>query len=387
MKSFTTTINPEPQRSIVSIFVSDVHTGHRKTETELILANLTREFLEDERVLMSVDYFFINGDFFDRQLSLSDPVVHLIAQWIDNFLRACKYHGVKVRILEGTPLHDWRQSEMFVTINQTSQIGCDLKYFKDLTIDYEEADNLHILYIPDEYKSGPEDAWNDTLRLMAELNIRQVDYAMMHGFFPHQLPSHAHGAHNPDDYQRITRCAISIGHVHTASNYGKIFAQGSFDRTGHGYESDKGYYRITDSGIDGPLLAEFKVNKGAKIYRTIDCRDLGIEDFFERIEREPAYPVGSHLCVFCRKDDAGSSAIPVLTKRYPQYNWSLKKEKVNATVRDAQEVLFKRVNSVTMTKDNARHLLEPYILSKASDSMIADRCLKLIEETILHERY
>ena len=76
---------------------------------------------------------------------------------------------------------------------------------------------------------------------MKDLNIEQVDLAMMHGNFKYQLPMPSIHMHTEEDYLSIVRYYICINHIHTASVYGRILAPGSFDRMAHGEEEDKGY--------------------------------------------------------------------------------------------------------------------------------------------------
>jgi hypothetical protein len=362
--------------------VSDVHLGHRTTSTQHILKNLDIAF-PDNAETAKLDIIFINGDFFDRQLQLSDPNVIDISMWINRFLRMCKKHNIKVRVLEGTPLHDWGQNALFVTQNETGHIGCDLVYHKRLDIEYIADIGIHVLYVPDEWKSGPDDAWKDTCQRMAELGLTQVDYAMMHGHFPHQMPDMVTGSHDPERYRSIVRCAISVGHVHHQSQWENIFAQGSFDRLSQGYETDKGHYRFYDTGDIGPLTATFVVNKGAKVYTTIDCRGLSLEEFFGKLEACPDYPMDSYLRIYCKQDDPALAAMSVVKKKYPQYNWTTPKiDKQALTVREVQEIVNSRFTPVTMSRDNASEIIMRHISKRTANNSVLDRCRFLLNEAI-----
>lgn len=373
-------IQTSKAKSLWVAFISDVHLGHRTTKTRHILNNLDIAF-PDNAETAKLDVIFINGDFFDRQLQLSDPAVNEITHWVSKFLRLCKRLNIKLRVLEGTPLHDWKQSEIFVTQNETGNIGCDLIYHKALDIEFMEDLGISVLYIPDEWKSGPDDAKRDVVAKLAEYNLQRVDYAMIHGFFPHQLPEMAVGAHDPVFYESIVRCAISIGHVHHQSQSGKIFAQGSFDRLGHGYETDKGHYRIYDTRGEGVAEAIFVVNKGAKVYRTIDCRGLDHEGVYKRLEAEPDYPVDSYIRLHCRKDDAVVSALGVIKKKYSQYAWSPPKiDKDHYTAKEIVAMVSTRFEPITLTNANAVEILSKRIGAKTTDHHLLNRAIHLLKE-------
>jgi predicted MPP superfamily phosphohydrolase len=96
--------------------ISDVHLGHRKTPTYAIITEL--EHLVVNRFAMSqLDALFITGDLFDRLLNLPFTDVGVIHQFFIKLLTLAKQFNVKVRVLEGTPSHDWKQSRLLVHIN------------------------------------------------------------------------------------------------------------------------------------------------------------------------------------------------------------------------------------------------------------------------------
>ena len=85
---------------------------------------------------------------------------------------------------------------------------------------------------------------------------------------------------------------IFIGHVHKSSQYGRIIAQGSFDRLSHGEEDPKGHMRATRK-TDGTHDIVFIENKKAKKYITISCLYLPIEDAISKIDKDEAFKTGA----------------------------------------------------------------------------------------------
>ena len=70
--------------------------------------------------------------------------------------------------------------------------------------------------------------------------IDKVDFAIMHGSFPHQLPPHIKvPMHDPNRYLSIVKYIVVIGHIHKPSVHERIYTPGSFDRISHGEEEPK----------------------------------------------------------------------------------------------------------------------------------------------------
>src|SRR5690606_28572868 len=122
----------------------------------------------------------------------------------------------------------------------------------------------------------------------------------------------------------VVKRLISIGHVHDKSRYDRIIAQGSFDRLGHGYESPKGHYVIESIGDTD--TATFVENKDAKIYMTIDCRGLTLEEAMAKIDTYSHYPVDSYMRIRADSGDAILSALSTIKQKYVGFNWTTKSD-------------------------------------------------------------
>jgi DNA repair exonuclease SbcCD nuclease subunit len=137
---------------------SDIHLGHPNTLTEDILRNLEKAFPTSKET-EELDIIFFSGDVFDRLLNFPDNSVSEIESWINVFLRRCKALDIVVRVLEGTPSHDWKQSNVFEKVNNIGKIDCDVKHVKNLSIEHIERFGINVLYVPDEWEPETDDTW------------------------------------------------------------------------------------------------------------------------------------------------------------------------------------------------------------------------------------
>jgi DNA repair exonuclease SbcCD nuclease subunit len=156
------------------ISLSDIHLGHPDNPAERIIKNLKNAF-SDNASMAEIDIIFIAGDVFDRLLSLPDDAVTEIDFWITSFLRLCKKHDIVLRVLEGTPSHDWKQSKRFVKINELSRIGADVQHVTELSIEYIDRFGINVLYVPDELPGGTNKTFESVLELMEERGLKKVE--------------------------------------------------------------------------------------------------------------------------------------------------------------------------------------------------------------------
>lgn len=362
--------------------VSDIHLGHPKTSTLEILNNLRREFPDNEET-GKLDLLFLAGDIFDSLLTLDDIDVFEIKLWIHELLRMCKKRDIVVRVLEGTPSHDWKQSKnLFCPINDNARIDADVKYVDTLSIEYIERFGIHVLYVPDEWPPGVDDTWLQTLQLLQNHGIEKVDYAVMHGSFSYQLPAVVKTpSHDPGRYLSIVRNYIFIGHEHTKSRHERILASGSFDRLSHGQEEAKGHWRVTvrPSGTDDVVFME---NKNAKTYRTIDCTGLPVEDALKRLEIVRSFDHGSHVRVAASKNDPILTNLNVLRKQYPTLHWTSVVTETSALLATRLVDLRPSFTQINITRDNLEALIANRLQTQAVDEQVLSRCLKRLQEVV-----
>lgn len=339
--------------------VSDIHLGNRRTTTAEIIANLEKAFPDDAETAQ-LDILFLAGDVFDDCLSLSDTEVLEIDIWIGRLLRVCKKHDIMVRVLEGTPSHDWKQSRRFTVINDVGHIGVDLRYVADLSIEYIEKYDLNVLYVPDEWNNDTDVTLAEVKELMRGKGLDHVDLGIMHGHFDYQVPPVIKSPrHRSDEYEKIVTSAIFIGHDHTPSNQGIIHATGSFDRLKHGQEHPKGHRRAIIHHT-GPASVVFVENTTAKQYVTLDCTGLGVEDIITKTdEAAKALRDGANVRIEAESTNPIFENMAVLIRRYPLFNWSTlpRAPEEEESIKIPESELVVPYEPFNITPDNIHSLL------------------------------
>lgn len=256
-----------------------------RTSTESIIDNL-EAIIFDGRIA-TLDLFIIAGDLFERQLEYNHPASGKILLLVDKLLDECSKHNCKLRVLEGTPSHDNKQNKIFDDLYSTGRYSCDMKYVDTLSIEYMSDWDVNVLYVPDKIRTTVQEVWDDTVKLLAAHGLTQVDFAIMHGAFQHQLPPMAKEVYVPEDWLKIVKHWILVGHVHFHSLMDRIGAGGSFDRLCHGEEGAKGLLMGT-MNFHGDVKKDqiyFIENERAKKYVTVDCiGDESVEVSLQKIE-------------------------------------------------------------------------------------------------------
>jgi DNA repair exonuclease SbcCD nuclease subunit len=339
--------------------VSDIHLGHSRTVTSFITKNLYKAF-PDNQETAELDIVFIAGDVFDGLLSLPDQDIIEIEQWIFYMLRLCKKHDILLRVLNGTPSHDWNQCIRFEHLNKSAKIGCDLKYFPNIAIEYIEKFNINVLYINDEAHPTTDQTLSVVRELLKSRGLDKVDYAIMHGAFPHQLPEPArHNVHDTESYLRIVDKLIFIGHIHIFTNYDRIIAQGSFDRIAHGEEAPKGHVRAFVKSAEDYEVT-FVENEGARKYITVDCQGLDLEESIKEILEKIKYvPDDSSVRVAMNMNNPLVSDLQPLKLIRPFIDWSkIVKDGSGNEVRVVDEELSSdSFTPITITAENITSLV------------------------------
>lgn len=363
--------------------MSDVHLGHPNTPTVKILANLRAEF-PDTPETGELDIIWIAGDLFDRLMNLPDPNVFEIKVWVVSFLRMCARRDIMVRVLEGTPSHDWKQSRLMDTMNQQAGIGADLAYVETLYIEHIEKFGINVLYVPDEWEPETDDTWVQVKHLLKEHQLDKVDFCVMHGAFDYQLPSHVSApTHNPERYLSITEHYVFIGHVHKHSKYKRILSAGSFDRLTHGEEEPKGHLRVVVRK-DGDDEITFRENKGAHIYKTIDCTGLEVDKALQKVDTVCSdLPSQSFVRVAAGPADGILVSLDIVKRRFPTLVFSPpkvtnRKEARQATLIDIQE----RYQPISINRSNITKLLLERLRGEGLDASQLARAEELLNESI-----
>lgn len=364
------------------VSLGDVHLGHPQTPTATIIRNLDK-YCTNEVVLKPVDLLVITGDLFDRLLQNADENVVLIHRWITRLLYKCSYLNVAIRIVEGTPSHDRGQSVFFVEQARNANIEVDLHYATTLSIEYIERWDINILYVPDEWRPEPSETLAEVRQLLAEHQLEQVDFAIMHGAFEYQLPEIARATtHDSKTYLELVKYLILIGHVHLMTQHERILAAGSTDRICHGEEGPKGYFDITVRP-DGSFDPVFVENAGAKRYVTVSCHDMDSKKAFALLQSTVTeLPPASAIRIRCNINDPISGDLDHIKKTYPDYHWTLKIDNPEQQTKTSVVELFKTLDLsefVEITASNIRTLLEPELDKIITDPTVRTRTIEHLE--------
>ncbi len=337
--------------------ISDVHLGSKNTPTLDILSNLRAAFPDDEETAQ-LDLICLVGDVFDTLLTVNHPDFSEIKIWISDFLRLCKKYDIVLFVLEGTPSHDWWQSQLFVTLNQTGRIGANLKYVKDISVEYEPSLDIWVGFVPDESAPTTEQTLSQLKSQLQTKGLDKVDLMFMHGQFEYQLPAHVKAPkHDTASYLAITKSLIFIGHVHTHSSYMRIFAQGSFDRLKHGEEEAKGHLRATIYA-DGTYEVTFVENLGARKYVTVFCYGLSVEESLIEIERQVRnLPFNSAVRLEASPTHPLFADMDVLMREYPSFVWTKNPKDLDKKEEEEMENDDTAFVAITINSENITKLL------------------------------
>ena len=337
MVNSITTDNKEIRLAVVS----DIHLGNKRTKTEFVIANLDK-YLSNDTFLSSIDLLFIAGDVYDELLNAASDEVAMIDQWIGRLLRKCHRYGVTVRVLAGTPSHDRGQSRRFETINELNHRSgkrmAKLRYVDVLEIEYLQEYDMHVLYVPDEWSNSTQDTLDQVRALLAKKQLKSVDIAIMHGNFQYQLPAGIGHIpmHDEEAYSEIVSRLIFIGHIHVTSCYGKIYAQGSFDRSAHNEEEAKGFMKAVLS--KDAYTVQFIENKDAARYLTIRCENSDVATcLMEIAEQVSDVKPGANMRIDAHFSNPIHSNLSVVKERWPEYQWT---SVVRGTIKKIHEQLI-----------------------------------------------
>lgn len=378
------TKNTKSSKYLNILELSDIHLIHPRTPTRHIIENLRRE-IPDTAETGEYDMIIIAGDLWDRLTNLSNPDLIEVNIWTVELLKMCKRRDIVLRILEGTPGHDWEQCRMIPFLNEHANIGADLKYVTTLSIEYLERFGIHLLYVPDEWRPDTDDIWAEVVELLREKQIEKVDFTVLHGAFNYQLPGHLTTVpvHIPERYLEITQYAVFGGHVHKHSVYDRILVAGSFDRLTHGEEEPKGHLRVKVFP-KGDLECQFVENKNAFIYKTVDCTGLDVDTALEFIGSEiQSLPAGSHVRIRGNKTDDIMVSMDVLRKEFPVFEFTTKANTDREQLSQKTLETFQPTHqAVSITKSNISELLLGQLKGMAYDATLLGRAEEILNEHI-----
>lgn len=343
------------------IQTGDIHLVHGRTPTWNVIRTLNYMFYENES-LKDVDIVVIAGDVWESITTLSNSDAEMSRQWIRRFVEDCAANGVILRVLEGTPDHDRKQSSEFV-LHETT---CNVRHITELCVEFIEPLGLWFLWIPDEIRINHEEIWKATCEVMAAAGLEKVHFAIVHGGFDfHFPPEWGIPAHDTKRYSSLVEYAVLCNHIHKAGHREKVWGPGSPDRLAHGEEGAKGYHRITVNVPNNSMELQWIENPYAWTYRAINVRGKTLEEIIP-LARSVAEPL--HAGAWVRLDNGDptimAGALVTLRQEIGHVQWEIKNEKKTKIVADKVMYKQERYTGVQVTRDNAQNVLVSWLQQK-----------------------
>lgn len=347
----------EPRDYLV---ISDVHLGARGTPASQIIQNLYTLFghFDDKHPMAKIKAVFWGGDLWHDTLPFNSTVIHSFMPFWYAMLKWANRNKIAIRVLKGTPSHDRDQDATINEMVKASVVDVDYLYVSELSIEHMAALNMHVLYVPDECRATAQQIQDDIDGLLQEHHLQQVDIGILHGMFEHQLGTipHNHKVLSTDYFLSIVRYYINIGHIHKSSQFGRILAQGSFDRISHNEEDPKGAYLLKEESLNTwiPIFIE---NKGAKQYKTVVVSD-DVELAIQQIDEAAAkLPEGSHLRVSATASHPVFRSWETIRQKHPTLIWSKKPLAADNEKKERDRLLPKVQAGVSLNQDTLTEIL------------------------------
>ena len=343
---------------------SDVHMGHSTTNAKKIYEEIRTCFPLDKNT--HSDILVLAGDWWDKLLPINHPDSYETVSAIFYLLNYVKKTNKTLLIVDGTPLHDSGQIQMFKTINEHAKINADVILVDDIDIVYIAKYDIHVLFVPDRPRVSPMATIARVHELLKEKQIESVDMAVMHGCFQYQLPQIADDhKHKESDYLDIVKGPIIIGHIHKHSVFERIIAPGSFSRLTHGEEEPKGYVRI-EMKTPTEYTATFIENKDATVFITVDVTNLEMAESLAIIDKKIRnLPEGSRVRIQCQAKHplASDKDFMEMKLRYLDLHFTMKVTN-NKDIVEEEKTLFDTLEDY-----------QPLIINKQNiTDLILERC-------------
>lgn len=352
--------------------LSDIHFFHSLTPTEYTTESLT-EYFDDFKPtsrFAGLDMILFGGDITDDRRDFKDPCVYLMKEWFYRLMVFCCEHDIALRILRGTPSHEYDQSRNLIPMAMAFGNKLDFKYIDVLHIEHHDKWDIDILYVPDEWAGSAQICQTQVTKLLADKGLDKVDIACMHGMFDYQLPELGEHKlkHDSKFYLDIVKYFINIGHVHRCTTFDRILAQGSFERLAHGEEEKKGgILCCIDPNKESRF--EFIENKRAKIFKTVNVKTKDLDKAIEQVSKvADTLPERSHIRISCTKDHPILNSLQAFKLSYPLLYWKTdKKDKDDKPAADAFSELMNIQADyipISITKDTIVQQIMDKVLSK-----------------------
>ena len=253
--------------------ISDIHWGAYGQDADALYTELEQvlQVIREEEL----DIVVVCGDYFDRKIDFTSRASILSIKFVTELLRLCKERKVKaVRFITGTKSHDLNQMTNFKSFEEGDNFFRVIEHVTE----EEVWPGYKALFIPEEYPIDYKEYYNELLYSKPD---NYYDGIFGHGsihfaiwYLEHCESERNMGTapvFNEKDFVRVCKNFTIFGHVHKSCTYeGKVFYNGSFSRSCHGEEDDKGFIIFDDSCND----VQFVVNDLAPVFTSIKFSDI-----------------------------------------------------------------------------------------------------------------
>lgn len=357
------------------IYFGDVHKGHRRVPTSDIIKGL--DLLTDgyRKPPPELKLILCGGDLYDRCLEYWSEDAMLSVRWSHRFTSWLEEHNIVFVCLEGTPSHDWRQSRKFAGMSRIA----DIRYVDKLSIMRIESLDLSILCVPDEWSHSAEDTLRQVKELFISEGITKVDFALMHGYFHYQLPTHIKSKqrHSEEEYLSLVSEYIFISHVHEHNPLGRIVPAGSLDRLTHNEEHPKGYIRF---GVKNNVsYYKFVENPLAHSFVTLKTKAITAEDMIREFS-----PVlkglrdGSHVRIVNTIDKANKFTAQELQSLFPRFNITYEFDVKLPENKSVVDEIAETVTETVISKNTVKGLLRVRLTKYGTET--TEKALRLLDD-------
>ena len=358
-----------------ALVISDIHLGHDVNKTEDIIQNLNKFFKTYNKDIKLLDMLIISGDIFDQLLPSNGIDMNMIYLWLVDVVKICESYSITLRVLEGTPSHDWKQFKLLYNTLQKLNLNVDMKYFDTLDIEYDEISRKHIMYIPDEWKPTPNEIFQAAKLKLKEYNLKKVDMIIMHGAFSYQLPDFIEHTLDPEKFMTLTDGPIIVGHVHKHSKYKQIVVPGSFDALTHedDYRKEKKGAVLLTINRDNKFSVKFLHNRYALKFITIPVEDRTIESITKELDKLNGTKIRVRLSI--DNDSQLTKNLQELRHKYPELHITIKKAKKDKH----GDVINKVVKKLDIIKLD-REAIDRYIKDKEKNIEMSNAILNIMDK-------
>jgi len=258
---------------VKGVTLQDVHWGHKDSDR---MYQELRPMILDYLETHDIQIFNMNGDYFDRKLTATEPSIFYAISLFDEIMDICARKGIKVRIILGTRSHDLNQ---YTTLFQHyfTREDLDIKYIPE--VQEEEILGLKVLYLPEEYPEDAKEYYKDYKTKSYNIihGHGMWDFVAFTGYIDEERTSGIRMApvFAYEEWKDSIKNGLAIfGHIHKRQNFKNIYYSGSFTAWGYGDPSEKGFTAYEINTETSEWKFEYITNTTAPKYETISIKEI-----------------------------------------------------------------------------------------------------------------